>query len=135
MTHREIRLTPYAESSGMRLGTFDGGVPVIELDFVTEIGSGAPGLFHGGQIGGMLEVAMLAALQARVGGAMAMPRFKPINITVEYMRPAVKDYRLYAKGEIIRFGRRLSYVQASAWQDDPTKPVALANCNFLTAQR
>ncbi|CAN5180450.1 hypothetical protein BH10PSE13_BH10PSE13_17200 [soil metagenome] len=133
MTQPEIRLTRYAESCGMRLGAFDGDMPVIEIDFVLEKVSGAPGLFHGGLIGGMLEVAMLAALQAKVGGAMAAPRFKPVNITVEYMRPAVKTGTLFARGEIVRFGRRLSYVRATAWQDDPAKAVAMASSNFLTA--
>lgn len=134
MTQAEIRLSPYAESCGMRVGAFHDGMPIIEIDFVPERVSGAPGLFHGGLIGGMLEVAMLAALQTQVGEAMAAPRFKPVNITVEYMRPAVKFGTLFAQGEIVRFGRRLSYVRATAWQESPAKPVAMASSNFLTAQ-
>lgn len=134
MTGPEIHLTPYAESCGMRLGAFHGGMPVIEIDFVPERVSGAPGLFHGGLIGGMLEVAMLAALQRKVGSTGAGARFKPVNITVEFMRPAVKTGTLFAQGEIVRFGRRLSYVRATAWQESPAKPVAMASSNFLTAQ-
>ena len=37
----------------------------------------------------------------------------------------------YAVGKVTRSGRRVAVVNAEAWQDDPAKPIALAQMKVL----
>ncbi len=90
---------------------------------------------HGGMVATFLEATALAVVvdaqnnpDARCG--KEIPRV--ISTTVDYLRPAgPKD--TYGRAEIIRLGTRLATVVATAWQDDPSRPVARANCHFLVA--
>jgi uncharacterized protein (TIGR00369 family) len=123
-------LSPYARSSGIVLDRVGEDGVQLHLDFA-ETRGGAPGMFHGGQIGGLLQVAMDAALRAASGQA-GKPH-AALNSTVQYLRPGTPQ-RLYAAARVVRLGRQLGYVEAKAWQDDPEKPVALATANF-TAPR
>ncbi|WP_439487163.1 hotdog domain-containing protein, partial [Blastomonas fulva] len=60
----------------------------------------------------------------------AKPRFKPINITVDYMRGGrEKDTR--AVGIVTRVGTRIANVEAFAWQDERDKVIAAARMNIL----
>ncbi len=90
---------------------------------------------HGGIVATFLEATALAVVvdaqnnpDARCG--KEIPRV--ISTTVDYLRPAgPKD--TFGRAEIIRLGTRLATVVATAWQDDPSRPVARANCHFLVA--
>lgn len=123
MSDPQITLPPYAETIGVAVERWDGGRPVLALDYGEAV-SGNPGTFHGGVIAGLMEAAGLAAIGAP-GGA-----FRSINTTVEYLRGA-GGQRLYAVGTVVRAGRRLSNVRVEAWQDDPEKPVAAAVLNVV----
>ncbi len=126
-----IRLPPYALALGMRLDHWDGTRPVIAVDFSDQV-SGNPKAFHGGALGGLLEMAAIAALQAELGEGANLPRLKPANLTVEYLRGAGM-LTTYACGEVVRCGRRLANLRAVAWQDSPDKPVAICMTNVLLA--
>jgi acyl-coenzyme A thioesterase PaaI-like protein len=39
----------------------------------------------------------------------------------------------FARGRVIRQGRRVANVRAEAWQESPDKPVAAAHAHFLLA--
>ena len=55
--------------------------------------------------------------------------FKPITVTVDFMRPgALAD--VYACGHVVRVGGRVANVAVSAWQDDPTRMIAAARMNL-----
>jgi len=90
---------------------------------------------HGGMVATFLEATALAVVvdaqsnpDARCG--KEIPRV--ISTTVDYLRPAgPKD--TFGRAEIIRLGTRLATVVATAWQSDPSRPVARANCHFLVA--
>ena len=126
-----IRLTPYATALGMRLDHWDGDRPVIALDFSSMV-NGNPKAFHGGALGGLLEMAAIVALQAELGESAELPRLKPANLTVEYLRGAGMR-TTYACGEVVRRGRRLANLRAVAWQESPDKPVAMCVTNVLLA--
>ena len=93
---------------------------------------GRPGFLHGGAISGLMEVAAIVALQAALkqeGGG----RIKPINVTVDFMRGG-RDKPTYARGIVTRLGKRVANLEATAWQDDPAKPIAAARMNYLVAR-
>ena len=128
-------LPPYALALGIAVERIDGGVPVLGLDFSEKV-HGRPGFLHGGAIGGLLEMAAITALRealAQRGPSGArLPRLKPVNLTVEFLRGGTEQ-RTYAIGRVTRAGRRIANVSAEAWQDDPARPIASAWMNVLLA--
>lgn len=128
-------LPPYALSLGIGVERIEAGAPLLTLDFAEKV-HGRPGFLHGGAIGGLLEMAAIAALrmalEQRGPDGAGLPRLKPVNVTVEFLRGGI-DRRTYALGRVTRAGRRIANVSAEAWQDDSTRPIATAWMNVLLA--
>jgi uncharacterized protein (TIGR00369 family) len=128
------QLPPYARSLGMTVVGIEDGVPTLKLEFAEKV-LGRPGFLHGGAIGGLLEMAAFTALRAALGARGGEPlRFKPVNVTVEFLRGGTEQ-PTFARGRVTRAGRRIANVGAEAWQDDPAKPIATAWLNVLLAER
>ena len=89
---------------------------------------GRPGYLHGGAIAGLLEFAAFTALSRALDDeAVAM---KPVTVTVDYMRGGTPG-DTYAEAIIGRLGKRMANVEAFAWQQERSKPIASARINFL----
>lgn len=127
----DMSLPPYAETLGISIVPGD-GAPMLVMPFAEGV-MGRPGFLHGGAIGGLLEVAAIAALRhalsAEGGGTV-----KPINVTVDFMRGG-REKPTYAQGIVTRLGTRVANVEAQAWQDDRAKPIASARMNYLIVRR
>ncbi|QIG81765.1 PaaI family thioesterase [Sphingosinithalassobacter tenebrarum] len=117
---------PYAELLGLEVEQGE-GAPVLVMPF-DDGKIGRPGFIHGGAIGGLLEMAAVAALMAALDDESA--RWKPINVTVDYMRGG-RDQVTRAQGAVTRLGTRIANVESRAWQESPDKPIAAARMNFL----
>lgn len=123
MTHD---LPPYADFLGIRIAA-DGA---LVMPFAAEV-LGRPGFLHGGAISGLLEIAAIVALrEALAEEAGAGGGIKPINVTVDFARGG-REKDTFARGTVTRLGNRVANVEASAWQDDPAKPIAGARMNYL----
>ena len=117
--------SPYARTLGLTLSRDSGRVVVTMAP--GEGVAGRPGFLHGGAMSGLLDYAAWVALTDALDGA---GRIKPISITVDFMRGG-KMEDAHASAQIIRLGRRIANVVATAWQDDEAKPIASANLKFL----
>lgn len=126
-------LPPYARTMGMEIDRIEDGIPVLAYDFSERI-EGRPGFLHGGALGGLMEMAAHAALHAALDERGWSVRFKPVNISVEYLRGGTPQ-RTFAMGRIIRAGRRVANLRVEAWQADREKPIASAWMNFLLKPR
>jgi uncharacterized protein (TIGR00369 family) len=124
-----VTLLPYADFLGIRVeGTRD-GAPLLAMPFSEGL-VGAPGRLHGGAIAGLLEIAAIAAIDATLeGGEDPRSIFKPITVTVDFMRPGML-VETYACGEVVRIGGRIANVAVHAWQDDPDRIIASARMNL-----
>lgn len=123
-------IPPYAELLGLTIEPGE-DAPTLVMPFATDV-VGRPGFLHGGAIGGLLEMAAVAALQqalAAEGGG----RVKPINLTVDFMRGG-RDKPTRARGTVTRLGKRVANVESVAWQDDADRPIARARMNYLIAR-
>ncbi|MDO6416769.1 PaaI family thioesterase [Sphingomonas sp. BIUV-7] len=130
----KVQLLPYADFLGIRVISEDGGSPVLAMSYSEGL-IGAPGRLHGGAVAGLLEIAAIAAIDATLEEPDdPRQRFKPINVTVDYIR-AGKPVETYARGVAVRVGTRIGSVHVEAWQDDPTKPIAAARMKLLIAQK
>ena len=122
-------LPPYAQALGIALDHDEDGAPVLCVDFSDKV-RGRPGFLHGGAMSGLMEMAGIAALRAELDGRGEAVQLKPVNIQVEFMRGGTEQ-RTFAKGSVTRAGRRVALVNVEAWQDDPKKPIALAQMKLL----
>ena len=122
-------LSPYAQALGIEIDHDENGQPVLFVDFSDRI-QGRPGFLHGGAMSGLMEMAGIAALRAELDRRGERAKLKPVNIQVEFMRGGTQQ-RTFAMGTVTRAGRRVALVNVEAWQDDRTKPIALAQMKIL----
>ncbi len=122
-------LPPYADALGIDIDHDEDGQPVLFVDFNERV-MGRPGFLHGGALSGLMEMAAIAALRAELDRRGERMKLKPVNVQVEFMRGGIEQ-RTFAMGQVTRAGRRVALVNAEAWQDDRTKPIALAQMKIL----
>lgn len=118
---------PYHRYLGIKLVELDGEMIATLPSDEKLIGNPMLPAIHGGVIGAFLETTAIFHLLS-AGQTLHVP--KTITITVDYMRSA-GPVDTYAKGITTKLGSRIANVRAEAWQDDPARPVATANVNFL----
>ena len=122
-------LLPYADFLGIQVHGARNGAPLLVMPFSEGLLNVLGGL-HGGAISGLLEIAAIAAIDATLEDAeQARAIFKPITVTVDFMRPGLPA-DVYACGEVVRVGTRIANVSVTAWQDDPARLIAAARMNL-----
>ena len=82
--------------------------------------------YHGGIIASFMEATAAVAVQPDFADVPA----KPINLTVDYLRPGVKG-SLFARANVTRKGNRMASVSVLSWQTDREKAVAEGLYHFL----
>ena len=122
-------LPPYADALGIDIDHDEDGNPVLFFDYSERV-AGRPGFLHGGAMSGLMEMAAVAALRAELDRRGEKVKLKPVNVAVEFMRGGTEQ-RTFAMGQVTRAGRRVALVNAECWQDDRTKPIALAQMKIL----
>ena len=120
-------LPPYAELLGLSTCR-EGDALLWVMPFREEV-VGRPGFLHGGAIAGLLEFAAFGALYEALGTDEGITP-KPINVSVDFMRGGTGT-ETYASAVVTRLGRRVANVEARAWQEDRSKPIAAARMNLL----
>jgi acyl-coenzyme A thioesterase PaaI-like protein len=121
-------LPPYARLLDLRQVEHDDGIHIV-MPFGADV-VGRPGFLHGGAIAGLLEFAAFTALSRALGDSQV--RMKPVTVTVDFMRGGVEKLGdTFAAAVIERLGKRIANVEAFAWQQDRTRPIAAARINFL----
>lgn len=120
-------LPPYAATLGVAIVEGPDGELLYRMPFGDTV-LGRPGFLHGGAISGLLEIAAMGVVfRALADGAATV---KPINMSVNFMRGGgVRD--TFATAGITRLGARVANVEAHAWQQDRTRPIASAQLNLL----
>jgi uncharacterized protein (TIGR00369 family) len=120
---------PYARFMGISASAEEGRVITTMAYADLLIGNTVLPALHGGTIAALLEMAAIFQIAYEID-TEAMP--KTVTLTIDYMRSgAACD--TYARAHATRIGRRVANVRAEAWQDDPDRPIAAANVNFLLA--
>ena len=120
--------SPYAKTMGFEAKRDPQGRLIIAMPFGDGV-RGRPGFIHGGALAGLLETVAYVTLSEALGED-DKPLLKPVNVTATYMRGAI-EATTYARASIERPGKRIANIEAVAWQDDPEKPVAMAQINVM----
>ena len=121
-------LPPYAALLGLSARRAEDGELLWVMPFREEV-VGRPGFLHGGAIAGLLEFAALGTLYDALAAEEGVSA-KPINVSVDFMRGGT-DRETYAAATITRLGKRVANVEAHAWQQDRSRPIAAARMNLL----
>lgn len=123
------RLIPFGARFGLGAELQD-GVLVGTLRYSPEVvGNPALPALHGGAIGALLESTALIQLVWE-SAEVVLP--KTISLTVDYLRSA-RPLDTFARGVVTKQGRRVTNVRVEAWQDDRSRPIAIAHGHFLVA--
>jgi len=120
-------LIPYAMTVGLEPISDKSGLITVLRHHETNIGNPLLPAIHGGVVGALLEHAAILHLVTEIG-VNVVPKI--INLSVDYLRPC-QAMDTFARGRVIRQGKRVANVRAEAWQETPDKPVAAAHAHFL----
>jgi uncharacterized protein (TIGR00369 family) len=123
-----LDMLPYAALLDLSFEFVDGELQLLMPFADTLIGS--PGRLHGGAISGLLELAGLLTVIATQPPGEALPRVRPVTVTVDFMREGASQ-GTRASASITKLGRRVVNVHAQAWQASRDKPIAAAHINFV----
>ena len=121
---------PYARFLGL-VSSIDDDRLTVTMPFDGKlIGDPILPALHGGSTAALLEFAAIAEI-ARVHPGARLPR--PINVSIAYLRSG-KPLDVLASARIVKAGRRVAHVHATAWQADPDQPIATLTAHFLMDQ-
>lgn len=136
---------PYARFIGVDVERRGDEVTVILPFSEQNIGNPALPAIHGGVTAAVLEITSILTLSWQwlwdeieqgvfVGSNDAPPIVpqlpKTIDFTIDYLRTGLpRD--IYARATVTRSGRRYASVQAEAWQDNRSRPIAQSMAHFL----
>jgi uncharacterized protein (TIGR00369 family) len=128
-----LDMLPYAALLDLSFEWANGEL-ILQMPF-DETLIGSPGRLHGGAIAGLLELAGLLTVIAGQPDGEALPRVRPVTVTVDFMREGAAQ-ATRAAATITKLGRRVVNVHAQAWQDKDghasrDKPIAAAHINFV----
>ncbi len=82
---------------------------------------------HGGVIGAFLEISSVVQLLFDTS-CERLP--KTVDISIDYLRSG-KPMETYGRAIVTRQGRRVANVRAEIWQEERTRPIALAHGHYL----
>jgi uncharacterized protein (TIGR00369 family) len=118
---------PYSSFLGFSL-RMEGEELIAKMAFSEKlIGNAMLPALHGGTVGALLESTAALTTLLRVE-TLRVP--KTVNITFDFLRSA-RPVDTFAVADMTRLGKRVASVRALAWQEDRSKPIAVANGHFL----
>ena len=118
---------PYSSFLGLELSLDERGLLGTMRYAEHLIGDASIPALHGGTLAALMEsTAIFATLFDE--DTVALPR--TITLTLDYLRSG-RPVDTYCRARFVRRGRRITVVEAAAYQDDPEKPVATAIIHVL----
>ena len=125
-----IERIPYARFLGLR-AELRGDELTLVMPFADHlIGNPLLPALHGGVVGALMEVTALTQL-AIASKSQTFP--KTIDIGIDYLRSG-RPRDTYARARVVRIGRRIANVQAEAWQNERSQPIATLHGHFMTPE-
>ena len=123
-------LIPYTGFVGLGCERDDDGLLCRLAARPSNMGNTVIEAVHGGVVGALLEHAAIMQLLWE-SDLERLP--KTVNLSVDYLRPALCASDLLARGWVVKQGRRVANVRVEAWQASPQRPVAAAHAHFILA--
>jgi len=126
---RVIESLPQNAKLGIRTVDVARGRCTTYIEFRPElVGDPHRGVLHGGVVTTLIDSTAGAAVYS------SLPPETPLatlDMRIDYLKPAEPDKRLYAAAELYRLTRRIAFVRACAYQDEPENQVAHCAASFM----
>ena len=120
---------PHNAKLGIRTVEIARGRCTAFIEFRPElVGDPHRGVLHGGVVTTLIDATAGAAVYSSIPPQSSLAT---LDMRIDYLRPAEPDKRLYASAELYRLTRRIAFVRASAYQDDPENQVAHCAASFM----
>jgi len=119
-----IEALPHSQALGMELEMLKDGVAVVSMPYDTRfIGDPATGVIHGGAVSALMDTASGAAVMCHPSQPASTAT---IDLRIDYMRPATPGQSIVAKAECHHVTQTVAFVRVTAYDDDQSRPVAMA---------
>ena len=120
---------PHNAKLGIHMVELAPGHCTTYIEFRPElIGDPSSGVLHGGVVTTLIDATAGAAVYASISQDTSLAT---LDMRIDYLKPAAPGKRLYASAELYRLTRRIAFVRASAYQDDPGNQVAYCIASFM----
>lgn len=120
---------PHNAKLGIRMVEIAPGRCTTYIEFRPElVGDPGSGVLHGGVVTTLIDATAGAAVYASIPPHTSLAT---LDMRIDYLKPTGPDKRLYANAELYRLTRRIAFVRASAYQDDPGNQVAYCIASFM----
>ena len=120
---------PHPHALGLKLLGVDGDRVTIEAPYRPDlVGDADTGVLAGGVVTTVLDHVSGCAVWVK------MDAFVPIatlDLRIDYMRAAKPGLPLKAEARCVKLTRSIAFVRATAYDEDPEDPVALAQSAFI----
>ncbi len=121
---------PYASFLGVR-AELKGDELTLVLPYSEHlVGNPLLPALHGGVVGALMELTAITQL-AIASKSEKFP--KTIDIGVDFLRSG-RPLDTYARARVVKIGRRIANVQAEAWQNERSQPIAAMHGHFLVSE-
>ena len=128
-----MQFTPQARALGLELTRVEGPRAWGRVSYRADlIGDPDTGVIAGGVVTTFLDqicgVAAVAGMQTPTSVAT-------IDLRIDYMRAAIPPKDVLAEAHCIRVTRNVAFVRATAYDESPDDPIALAAATFMVRAR
>lgn len=121
---------PYASFLGVRAELRGDELTLILPYSEHLVGNPLLPALHGGVVGALMELTAITQLAIT---SKSEKFAKTIDVGVDYLRSG-KPIDTYARARVVKIGRRIANVQAEAWQNERSQPIAAMHGHFLVAE-
>lgn len=119
---------PYARALGVQLLGVGPGWAELAMPYRADlVGDPATGVMHGGAVSALMDTTCGAAVMSHPD---AGPATATLDLRIDYMRGARPGQTVRTRAECIRVTRSIAFVKATAHDDDPETPIAMASGAF-----
>ena len=124
-----VESLPHNTKLGIRMVEIAPGRCTTHIEFRPElVGDPKRGVLHGGVVTTLIDATAGAAVYAAIPEGTSLAT---LDMRIDYLKPAEPHKRLYASAELYRLTRRIAFVHASAYQDEPESQVAHCAASFM----
>ncbi|WP_028455612.1 PaaI family thioesterase [Chitinilyticum litopenaei] len=119
---------PHCRALGLQLRAASRGRVVLALPFREAlIGNPLTRVLHGGVVTSLIDTSSAASIFTLLD---AVESLATLDLRIDYLRPARPDATLYCEAECYRLTDHIAFTRATAYQDEPQRPVAHGVATF-----
>ena len=120
---------PHNAKLGIRTVELARGRCTTCIEFRPElVGDPSRGMLHGGVVTTLIDATAGAAVYSSLPPETLLAT---LDMRIDYLKPTEPRKRLYATAELSQLTRRIAFVRASAYQDNPGNQVAHCAASFM----